>query len=264
MPLDPAADYAASKDYYEDFSLRVGLRDWLAPNPRHARLRTLVSDILAGRDDLRLLDVGCGVGVMTSYLTRYGSVTGTDFSTSAIAAAQRIVPEARFFAGTFDDLPAGERYDAVMLFDVLEHIPEVDRPGFLGELVELLTEDGVLFMSTPYPDFTARRKTADDATLQVIDEEVRLADVIGEAAAHDLQLVEYRAFDVFKGTPEYQAMAFRFTGGSLGGPPVLTDARTTTPDRRLHRGRHALRALRAGRPAVARWFLTGDPPDLKS
>ena len=79
--------------YYEHFSLVVGQRDWLRPNRRHARLRRLVDEQIEG-SGLRLLDVGCGAGVMTSHLTRYGEVTGTDFSSSAIELARRIVPEA--------------------------------------------------------------------------------------------------------------------------------------------------------------------------
>jgi SAM-dependent methyltransferase len=264
MPLQPEADRSQSKSYYESFSLEAGKRDWLGPNRRHAYLQVLVRDVLGDVNGLQLLDVGCGGGVMSSYLTRFGTVTGTDFSAAAIAAAQRIAPEVAFIAGTLDDLPAGKRYDAVLLFDVLEHIPAADRPGFLSQLAGLLSDRGVLFMSTPYPAFTARRRARDDQTLQIIDEVVEISDVLPEATSAGLQLVRYQAFDVFKGSPEYQLFVFRHAGQSDGGPAVLTDDRVSLPNRRIWRIRNAARSLRNGQRSVARWFLTGTPPDVKS
>lgn len=263
MTQQPQADRAQAKEYYEVFSLRVGERDWLEPNRRHAQLRVLVDDVLGDAKGLDILDVGCGAGVMTSFLTRYGSVTGTDFSTAAIAAAQRIVPEVTFIAGSFEDLPTAKRYDGVMLFDVLEHIAASDRPEFLGQLASLLADDGVLFMSTPHPAYTNYKRAQGNPSLQVIDEEVELADVIAEATAVGLQLVRYHAYDVFGGTPEYHAMGFKLRGAP-GQSPVLRDKRVKLPGRRAWRVKNAVRSLRNGRRSVARWFLTGRPPDIKT
>jgi hypothetical protein len=119
-------------------------------------------------------------------------------------------------------------------------------------------------MSTPFPAFTARRRAQRDPSLQIVDEEVELLDVIREAAAAGLQVVRYEAFDVFKGSPEYQFVVLRHRGGSEGGPPVLLDDRVSMPGRRRWRLRQAARSARNGRRAVARWFLTGRPPDITS
>jgi 2-polyprenyl-3-methyl-5-hydroxy-6-metoxy-1,4-benzoquinol methylase len=262
MP-SPQVDRAESKAYYENFSFRVGQRDWLLPNRRHAQLRVFVRDVLGAGRDRTILDVGCGAGVMTSFLTRFGTVMGTDFSTAAIEAARRIVPGVDFVAGTFDDLPRGRRFDAVMLFDVLEHIPAAEREGFLGQLEALLAEGGLVFVSTPHPAATRHKKEIGDPHLQVIDEEVELVDVVAEAASAGLQLVRYQAYDVFRGSPEYQFMVFT-RRGAQGGPPVLRDPRAKRPGPRAWRWRNAARSLRAGRRGVARWFLDGTPPDIKS
>ena len=247
--------------FYEEFSLGVGLRDWLRPNPRHEQLRLHVGDVLAGRSGLTLLDVGCGAGVMTSFLTRFGNVTGTDFSHAAIAAAQRLEPAVDFRAGALDVLPDGARYDVITLFDVLEHIPRSDRPAFLAELRGLLTETGLLFISTPHPAFTAMRRAQGDETLQIIDEEVELRDVIAEI---ELPLVRYAAFDVFRGSAEYQVMVFQAGLTADGGEPVLVDPRLAPVDELRWRIGNAVRVLRHGRRRVARWFLSGEPPEIDS
>ena len=79
---------------------------------------------------------------------------------------------------------------------------------FIGQLAQRLSPQGRLFVSTPYPAFTRDRRLKGDDTLQIIDEEVELADVVAEAASAGLRLIAYRAYDVFAGSPEYQVMVF--------------------------------------------------------
>ena len=265
---------SVSKDmaraYYEDFSLAVGLRDWLLPNPRHQQLKLFIDDLLARNGPLRILDVGCGAGLMTGHLTRYGSVTGIDFSSAAIEVAQRLVPEAEFQVRDAADLPDGP-FDLITMFDVLEHIPEADRPGALTALAARLAVGGRLFISTPHPDSTALRRARDDETLQVIDEEVRVDAVVGETADAGLQLLWYKAFDVFAGSPEYQVMVFG-AGHSPGGPPRLrtpglvrlSHPRVKRVVRRAWRVRNAARVLRRGKLRTAVWFLTASAPRVDS
>lgn len=262
-------DAGEAQAFYEDFSLAVGERDWLRPNLRHEQLKLLLDDLLRGRTGLRIADVGCGAGVMTDHLTRYGDVIGIDFSTAAIAAAARLAPKATFRAGTLETLEG--RFDLVTLFDVLEHIPEAERPGFLRDLAERLTPAGLLFCSTPHACATAHKRAADDPALQIIDEQVDVATVVTEAAEAGLQLLEYKAYDVWAGSPEYQA--FTFTPATrYGGPPALRTRRLEQRRRlmaRLKYGRrrrklYAARALLRGDVKTAMWFARGDAPETRS
>lgn len=264
----PTADEA--RDFYEDFSLAVGRRDWLQPNLRHEQLKLLVGALLAGRSGLRIADVGCGAGVMTDHLRRYGTVVGVDFSSAAIAAARRLAPDVTFLIGGLDELPEG-RYDVLTLFDVLEHIPAPQRPAFIHGLSERLAPDGVLFISTPFPSATRYRRQAGDATLQVIDEEVELPALTAEAADAGLQLLRFEAFDVFVGSPEYQAMVFsreRAYGGAAALRPRALEQRRRLVERRRYRRvrrlRLAARALSRGDRTTAGWFLRGRPPAVRS
>jgi SAM-dependent methyltransferase len=262
---------AEAKTYYEDFSLAVGLRDWLAPNRRHEALKLQVDDLLTGREELQILDVGCGAGVMTQHLSRYGSVTGIDFSSAAIDAARRLSPHLRYVVGSLDDLDGDARFDVICAFDVLEHIPARERPQFLSQVAARLAPEGVVFMSTPFPAFTRYRRNLGDDTLQIIDEEVELPTILGEAAEAGLQLTSFAAYDVFRGSPEYQAMVFT-TERSPGSPRTLHPHKL---DRRMRvrahpavalarRGRHAARMLAAGDAKAAAWFLRAKPPEIES
>jgi SAM-dependent methyltransferase len=260
---------AAAQQFYEDFALAVGQRDWLLPNARHEQLKLIVDRLLAGRSALRIADIGCGAGVMTDHLARYGDAVGVDFSTAAIAAARRCSPGVEYRAGGLEQLEGP--YDVITLFDVLEHIPGAERPEFIAQLASLLDARGVLFVSTPYPAMTAYRRQRGDDSLQIIDEEVELADVLAEAGAAGLQLLSYDAYDVFGGTPEYQAFVLTHAREPGGGAELLQ--RPLRRRRRLmarreyvwaRRARYAARAARRGDLGTARWFLTARPPQVRS
>jgi 2-polyprenyl-3-methyl-5-hydroxy-6-metoxy-1,4-benzoquinol methylase len=256
--------------FYEDFSLAVGERDWLQPNLRHEQLKLLIGQLLDGRRGLRIADVGCGAGTMTDYLTRFGSVVGIDFSRAAVDAASRCAAGPTFVPGGLEALPEGT-YELITLFDVLEHIPRGDRPQFIAELRTRLAPGGLLFCSTPHPAFTRRRRQLSDPALQIIDEEVELGEVMAEAASAGLQLLNFSAYDVFAGSPEYQAMVFTPTLAP-GGAPSLTSRRlrrrerliTQRNVRRLRRVWLAARAARHGRLRTAYWFLTASVPHVRS
>jgi SAM-dependent methyltransferase len=260
---------AAAQQFYEDFSLAVGQRDWLVPNLRHEQLKLVVDGLLAGRRDLRIADIGCGAGVMTDHLARYGDVIGVDFSAAAIAAARRCSPGVDYRVGGLEQLDGP--YDVIALFDVLEHINREERPGFILQLATLLDARGLLFVSTPYPAMTALRRQRGDDSLQIIDEQVELTDLLSEAPAGGLQLLSYNAYDVFGGSPEYQTFVFTRMRAPGGTPDLMS--RPLRRRRRIvvrreyvwaRRARHAARAARRGDLATARWFLSASPPRARS
>lgn len=97
----------------------------------------------------RVLEVGCGGGGNLPLLAGLGcEVAALEMEAQAVAAAQsRGIGEIR--QGKLgDDLPLlSHRYDAVAMFDVLEHIPD-DREA-LQRVRSLLTDSGRLFLSVP-------------------------------------------------------------------------------------------------------------------
>jgi 2-polyprenyl-3-methyl-5-hydroxy-6-metoxy-1,4-benzoquinol methylase len=205
------AEREAIEGFYDEFSVRVGLRDWRVANSRHEQLKLLAGDAVRGtRSGARILDVGCGTGVMSAYMTRFGTVTGIDYSEPAVRLAASMVPEASFHVGSVVDarLPSGG-FDVISLFDVLEHVPKPDRTEFAGELGRLLASDGTLIASTPHPNLTEWMREHRQDLMQVIEERVELRDVIDLFDALDLTLTRYDTYDIDRGGPQYQFMVFR-------------------------------------------------------
>jgi SAM-dependent methyltransferase len=255
------------EDYYQAFSYEVGIRDWLLPNQRHEQLKLLAGDVLRGRRGLRILDIGCGAGVMTDFLTRYGTVTGVDFSRPAIRLAEALSSASGFRAGRLEDVGADARFDLITLFDVLEHIPLDEREGFLAAVRSRLAPGGSILASTPHPTNNRWLAANRPELLQVVDEAVQLADVIAASSALGLELVYYRTYDI-DWRRHYQVFALEEVADAEDTPgrdPRLGKrlvAVRSSPALLLRRLRLAGRALRSGRPSLARWLLLrrGYPP----
>ena len=106
-----------------------------------------------------MLDIGCGGGLVAEPLARLGAkVTGIDPAAETIEAAKAHAKGARldiiYRAATAEELAAeGLRFDAVLLLEVVEHVPDV--PQFLKAVAPLVKPGGVMILSTINRTFKA-------------------------------------------------------------------------------------------------------------
>ena len=101
---------------------------------------------------LSVLDIGCGGGLVAEPLARLGAeVTGIDPAPENIETAKAHAEGARldiiYRATTAEALAAsGARFDAVLLLEVIEHVPNV--PLFLKSVAPLVKPGGLMVLST--------------------------------------------------------------------------------------------------------------------
>jgi SAM-dependent methyltransferase len=97
----------------------------------------------------RVLEIGCGKGAILGYLQKAGHVVaGVDVDASALAYC--VAPHAQLpvSVASGDSLPFANRsFDAVLSFDVFEHIRDSDR--HLKEVRRVLRPGGSYFLQTP-------------------------------------------------------------------------------------------------------------------
>jgi 2-polyprenyl-3-methyl-5-hydroxy-6-metoxy-1,4-benzoquinol methylase len=112
----------------------------------------LASSFVKGKT---VLDYGCGGGISSKLLGRYAaSVMGMDIAENAIRMANEDKPaNVEFRVGSLPEVKQlTEKYDAIFLGDVLEHLYDcVDALTVLREFA--LRPDGQLIITVPYYGF---------------------------------------------------------------------------------------------------------------
>jgi len=100
----------------------------------------------------RVLDIGCGPGTFVGNYLSGLEALGIDISAAQIEYATRTYGSAahRFSTRSLASLPeTGERFDAVTVVELIEHLTPVAAIRLLSEARALLAPDGVLVVTTP-------------------------------------------------------------------------------------------------------------------
>ncbi|QIG95838.1 MULTISPECIES: bifunctional 2-polyprenyl-6-hydroxyphenol methylase/3-demethylubiquinol 3-O-methyltransferase UbiG [unclassified Bradyrhizobium] len=100
---------------------------------------------------LRLLDIGCGAGLLCEPFTRLGAqVIGIDPSATNISAAKLHADKGHlsidYRCTTIEDMDVRERFDIVLAMEVVEHV--VDVGAFIKRCTAMLKPGGLMVVST--------------------------------------------------------------------------------------------------------------------
>lgn len=115
----------------------------------------------ASFEDLKILDVACGVGALSFYFASYGAdVKGIDISARAIKICKKaqkslVETDDRFEKMNFEKVSiekfkSKEKFDLVICSEIIEHVKDDDL--FLKKVHQQLKKDGILYLSTPSPE----------------------------------------------------------------------------------------------------------------
>jgi SAM-dependent methyltransferase len=109
-------------------------------------------DLLARRGEdpghMRLLDIGCGVGLIHPYVApSFRETIGVDVALDALEAARRANPGVRYRAYNGRRLPADDgSFDAAATICVMHHVPPAQWVAFVDDAWRVLRPGG-LFMA---------------------------------------------------------------------------------------------------------------------
>jgi len=113
-----------------------------------ARYEPIISFLENKRGELKVLDIGCGTGMASEKLKRFGKVYGIDISPKSIEQAAQRLDEAK--VGIAEDIAyPNEVFDAVVCTETLEHVLKPQLA--IREFYRVLRAKGNLLISTPNP-----------------------------------------------------------------------------------------------------------------
>lgn len=147
-------DPATFEQLYQRWEDPWGLRTSPFTPMRYLALLQQIAEFTPCRN---LLDVGCGEGLFTRYLTGVAAnVVGIDVSATAIERARRTVPRAEFHCVKLQDFNPCRRFDIVVAVEMLYYAEDIERA-----LHTLRTLGDVVFIS-----YTRKRAAHIQAKLQ--------------------------------------------------------------------------------------------------
>jgi len=100
---------------------------------------------------LRMIDIGCGAGLLCEPFTRLGAqVIGIDPSATNIAAAKLHAEKSQLLIDyrntTVEAMDPRERFDIVLAMEVIEHVTDVG--AFLGRCATMMKPTGIMVVAT--------------------------------------------------------------------------------------------------------------------
>jgi SAM-dependent methyltransferase len=147
-PNDPGDSYLAIRRHYEETLARFGANvhgvDWPNMDDLETRFRVMLGGVTPSKEPVRLLDVGCGVGLLLDHLLANGTpgtwtYAGLDISQAMVDEARWRHPNARFLVRDLIANPdLGEMFDFAILngvFTVKRDLPQAEMEAFVQALL---------------------------------------------------------------------------------------------------------------------------------
>jgi 2-polyprenyl-3-methyl-5-hydroxy-6-metoxy-1,4-benzoquinol methylase len=196
--------------FYDDLSVRqkhVGI------NHRHLSIMKWCEE-LGLKPKHKVLELGCGIGTVSELLLRYlstsGSLLAIDISERNIKVAKKRLPSkyknANFILGDVLKLELNEKYDLILLPDVLEHIPSEKHLKLFLKLRDCLYETGFILIHIPdrlYQEWLMKNKKN---KMQIIDQALYIRDLSQIMQEAGLKIVFLKSCSIYHKGFEYQVL----------------------------------------------------------
>jgi len=199
------------KSWYNTFSknqLETGV------NLRHHTIMNYLYE--AGfKSNSKVLEIGCGIGTLTGLLFQNlpkGKLVAADISDESIKIAKERIPNADkidFYVTDMKDFTYPEKFDFIVLPDVMEHIPVEQHPGLFKTIEKHMHDDSIILINIPHPKALDYIRINTPEKLQIIDQSIGADTLISNAYANNLILTYYKAYSIFNEEADYVLVKFK-------------------------------------------------------
>lgn len=198
-------------DFYDEFvqrQLKIGANE---------RLISLYKRLLnlGLKEDSKVLELGCGVGIFTKLLGKKistGILEAVDLSEKSVAVAKEELKAKKNILLDVADVvkyqPRNSDFDFLTLMDVIEHIPLDQHEELFGNLAKICTDKTQIAINIPNPQYIGYARIHHPESLQVIDQEVHLFPLMQHLEKHSLELTYFEKYGIWE-EADYHFMVIR-------------------------------------------------------
>ena len=203
-------EFMSSAEYYDNFiayQMQTGIND------RIFGLYKRVCD-LGIFSQSNILEIGCGIGSLTYLLSqkvKKGKIEAVDISPKSIEFAKKHLKRKNILFTSSDILdfePENSIFDKILLFDVLEHIPEDDHVAVFDRVGKWMDQDSRLLINLPNPDYILFDRKNNPDALQEIDNPVFLNKLSNDLDIASLYIEYFETYSVWVKN-DYQYLIIR-------------------------------------------------------
>ncbi len=161
-----------------------------------------------------VLEIGCGIGTLTYLLARKikgGRIEATDLSPQSIEYVKKHITAPNLFLYSGDILqlePQQSKFDFVLLFDVIEHIPIEKHTALFTRINDCMHDKSYLLINIPNPGYILYDQKNNPDVLQEVDQAIyvdHLANVLRNAG---LDIAHFETYSVWVEN-DYQFIVIR-------------------------------------------------------
>ena len=183
-------------------------------NSRHRIIRHKLKK-LGLKKDSSLLEVGCGNGLLTSFIAQYltqGKITAADISPASIEYARKKYAthsNINFVVSDLSDFDAQTTFDYIVFPDVLEHIPIEQHRNIFRLARKMSHEKTTVFINIPNPRALKWYAEHQPEALQIIDQQLDASVLLADIYANDFYLESFETYALHLEEPDYQCLVVR-------------------------------------------------------
>lgn len=114
----------------------------------HRLIISLAAYYFKNENDLKILDAGCGTGLLAKKLEKFGDVVGVDYQSEALKFAR--MRKVKVIYASITNLPfKNNTFDLITCIDVIYHQSIKDDSLAISELYRVLKKNGLLIIRVP-------------------------------------------------------------------------------------------------------------------
>jgi cyclopropane fatty-acyl-phospholipid synthase-like methyltransferase len=150
-----------------------------------------------------VLEIGCGIGALTYLLAKsikQGKIEATDLSPKSIEYVKKNLTQDNLllYAGDILQLkPTNSSFDFILLFDVIEHIPQENHGALFSKVSGWMHKESHLLINIPNPLSIIYDQKHNPAALQEVDQPIFIDALAAQLNKAGLDIQQFETYGVW-------------------------------------------------------------------